>query len=200
MAGMSNHVFPSLPNRVWPIERESVWVNPQTETSANGREFTTTQETYPRLRYSFGYAGLVKADIDTLLDFWSTHKGKTDSFLFEDPLDKTVTLEPIGTGNGAVTAWQLGRSRSSGPASFLQPIFDLNGAPLIYVAGTLRTSGYTVSATGMLTFTTAPTSGQAIAWSGNFYHRCRFDMGDMTASQFTQTLHRAKVQIITRKP
>lgn len=176
-----------------------MWVTPQTETSANGREFTTTQETYPRTRFSFGYAGMTKADISTLLDFWNTHKAKTDSFLFEDPEDKTVTLETVGSANGSVLSWQLGRSRSSGPVAFLQPIFDLNGAPLIYVGGVLRTSGYTVSATGMLTFTTAPTSGQ-VAWSGGFYHRCRFDMGDMTASQFTQTLHKSKVQIITRKP
>lgn len=200
MGAMSNHVFPSLPNRVWPIERESVWFAPQKDDSANGREFTLTQETYPRTRFSFSYAGMDKASISTLVDFWNTHRGRVDSFLFEDPEDKAVTLETIGTGNGAVTAWQLGRSRSSGPVAFLQPIFDLNGAPSIYVAGVLRTSGYTVSSTGLLTFTTPPTSGQAIAWSGNFYHRCRFDMGDMTASQFTQTLHKSKVQIITRKP
>lgn len=197
---MSNQVFPDLPTRVWPIEREPVWLAPQTETSANGREFTITQETYPRLRYSFAYAALSAEDADRLLEFWSTHRGKTDDFLFEDPFDKSVTLEVIGTGNGAATAWQLGRSRASGPAAFIQPIFDVNGAPSIYVGGVLQTSGYTVSATGLVTFSSPPASGAAIAWSGSFYHRCRFDMGDMTSKQFTESLYSARVQIITRKP
>ena len=197
---MSNHVFPDIPTRVWPIEREPVWLAPSKEESASGREFSLTQETYPRLRYSFSYAALSQEDADQLLEFWSTHRGKTDTFLFEDPFDKSVTLEVIGTGNGAAVSWQLGRSRASGPASFMHPIFDVNGAPSIYVGGVLRTSGYAISATGLLTFVTPPASGAAIAWSGNFYHRCRFDMGDMTSKQFTQTLYSARVQIITRKP
>ena len=58
-----------------------------------------------------------------------------------------------------------------------------------------------MSATGAVTFTTAPTTGQVLAWSGAFYRRCRF-LGDrMDTRRFMQDLYSAeRVEFISVKP
>lgn len=50
------------------------------------------------------------------------------------------------------------------------PVYALSGSPSIYVAGVLKTVGtdYTLSTTGLVTFTVAPASGAALTWSGSF--------------------------------
>lgn len=91
------------------------------------------------------------------------------------------------------------------PVQFLAPIFDLAGAPSIYLADAtginLQSSGYTVSATGLLTFSGAPGSGKALLWSGGFYHRCRFLENNLTTAQFTRQLFATQsVKLRTVKP
>ena len=73
------------------------------------------------------------------------------------------------------------------------------GDPEIYVAGTLQTSGYTVSSSGLVTFTTAPTSGQALTWTGSYWWPCNFDDDTLALSKFMGGLWEAKsVKFTTR--
>lgn len=96
------------------------------------------------------------------------------------------------------------RTQSSVAVQFLAPIFDLAGAPSIYLADSAglvqQTSGYTVSGTGSVVFSSAPAAGKKLLWSGGFYHRARFEDGGDT-EQFARTLYRSgTVRIITVKP
>ena len=91
------------------------------------------------------------------------------------------------------------------PVQFLAPVFDLAGAPSIYLADaggvTLQTSGYTVSATGALSFAAAPAAGKALLWSGGYYQRCRFVDRSLSVDQFTRRLFSAQsLKLITVKP
>jgi hypothetical protein len=104
-------------------------------------------------------------------------KGQWDSFLFTDPYSNTAALTGFGTGTGAQYAFQLLDIEGF-------PIYDLNGVPSIYVNGVLQTVGvnYTVSSTGLVTFTAAP-GAVPVTWSGAYYRRCRFEMDDFEMEQ-----------------
>lgn len=96
------------------------------------------------------------------------------------------------------------RTQSSAAVQFIAPIFDLAGAPSIYLADStglaLQASGYSINATGSVIFSPAPAAGKKLLWSGGFYHRARFEEGGDT-DQFARNLYRSgTVRIITVKP
>ncbi len=99
-------------------------------------------------------------------------KGRADTFLFEDPNDKIAHLAQFGTGDGATKAFQI--TRPIGGAAQSDIIQNFNGAPQVFVNGTLQTSGYSIDSFGVITFTSAPAANAVLAWGGNFYFRCRF--------------------------
>jgi len=108
-------------------------------------------------------------------------------WLFNDVTDNSVTTAnsgmlnvssgaatPMGlTGDGSSTQFQLARSIGGLGWDVIQ---NLNGSPSIYVNGSLKTpvTDYSVSSTGVVTFTSAPASGATLTWSGDFYFLCRF--------------------------
>jgi uncharacterized protein (TIGR02217 family) len=153
--------------------------------AVSGRELRAAFMQYPlwtfRLAYEVLLAGLAGTEKDTLLGFFLARQGSFDSFLYDNPADNTATAMPFGTGDGTITAFQLTRALGAGGFSFAEPVQNLNGAPGIYVAGTLKTvtTHYTISATGLVTFVTAPAAGQTLTWTGAFYYRCRF-LNDMS--------------------
>jgi hypothetical protein len=99
-------------------------------------------------------------------------KGRADNFLFEDPNDRTAHLAQFGTGDGTTKAFQI--TRPIGGAAQADIIQNFNGTPQIFSNGTPQTSGFTIDSFGVITFTTAPAANAILAWSGNFYFRCRF--------------------------
>jgi uncharacterized protein (TIGR02217 family) len=110
--------------------------------------------------------------LQSLMGLYLQCQGQANPFLFFDPTDNSVTGQVIGTGNGSTTAFQLIRSVASATDPVLQPI-----SPAIYLNGALQTSGYSISTganSGLITFATAPASGVAITWTGQFYWLCRF--------------------------
>lgn len=54
-----------------------------------------------------------------------------------------------------------------------------------YVAGD---QGYTISPSGVVTFSAAPPNGIALAWSGSFYRRCRFVEDQIELEKFMAKL------------
>jgi hypothetical protein len=94
-------------------------------------------------------------------------KGRADTFLFDVPNDRTVHRAQFGTGDGTTTAFQI--TRPIGGAAQADIIQNFNGAPQIFINGTLQTSGYTIDSFGAITFSTAPAANAVLVWSGNFY-------------------------------
>lgn len=63
------------------------------------------------------------------------------------------------------------------------------GTPSIYNAGVLQSSGVTISSTGLVTFSTAPASGNALTWTGSAYYRCVFMEDSLAYNQFMSCLY-----------
>ena len=116
--------------------------------------------------------------------------GDWDTFLWTDPVDNGVTSQGIGVGNGSATQFQLVRAFGG----FVEPVYDVNSAPLIYVNGVLKTltTDYTISPTGLVTFTVAPPSSQPVTWTGTYYRRVNFSQSMQEANNFMQNLWEMK--------
>jgi hypothetical protein len=198
---MSSSVFPTLPGLQFPIRRASVWEATTKKITPSKREFRLLNSSFPRYRYTLTYEFLRSAaafaEYQTLFGFYDQMGGDYDTFKFTDSEDSNTTLSQIGVGNGSTTKFQL--ARTLGGATV--PIFDTNGTPQIYKAGTLQVSGYSIDSNGVVTFSTAPTAGQVIAFTGSYYWRCRFEDGSLEVEQFMAKFWKTgQIKLITCKP
>jgi uncharacterized protein (TIGR02217 family) len=169
---MSNAVFPSLIGLTYPVVKTPRW-STKVQTTVSGKETRLNLWSYPIWEYTLGYDMLrsdaVNFELQQLAAFYNARSGSYDDWLFNDPDDNTVANQSFGTGNGVTTAFQLVRAYGG----YVEPVRGINAISSVNVNGT-TTAAYSVSATGLLTFTTAPASGAALTWSGTYYWRVRF--------------------------
>jgi uncharacterized protein (TIGR02217 family) len=133
-------------------ERNAVWAN-------------------SRRRYDAGYGIKSLDDIHAVIAFFEARLGRLHAFRFKDPLD-FKSCAPQGTPAPTdqallaidATTFQLAKTYTSGPSSWTRLIAKpVAGSVRVAVAGTERTTGFTVdTTTGRVTFTTAP-SGDVTA-------------------------------------
>lgn len=199
---MSNDIFPTMPGMTPEVTRTAIW-STTNKTSVNQREYRTANMSYPRykvklnfevLRQSFGLA-----EMTILAGFINQRFGGFDSFLWTDPDDNTVNLQTIGVGDGVNKTFQLVRNFGG----FVEPVYDTNATPMIYVAGVIKSFGgdYSVSSTGVVSLTAAPALGSVVAWTGTFYRRMCFVSDRIEFSQFLPKLWSLKaLELISVKP
>lgn len=172
---MSNAVFPTMPGLGWSVIKKPRFHTEVFE-AVDLSELRASFTSYPTYDFILTYEVLREAaayqELQSLIGFFRQRQGSFDNFLYSDASDNAATAQNFGTGNGTTTAFQLIRTYGG----FIEPVMNLNGNPSIYINGVLKTSGtdYTISSTGLVTFTVAPASGAALTWTGNFYYRCRF--------------------------
>jgi uncharacterized protein (TIGR02217 family) len=182
---MGNAVLPVLAGLTWDIGTASQF-NTKVHRAVSGYEVRAAYMNYPlwtfKLKYDLLRDDVANNELKTLLGFFNSRQGQFDSFLYSNPADNAVSAQQFGIGTGAQTAFQLTRPYGG----YVEPAQNLNGAASIYVGGVLKTltTDYTISATGMVTFVTAPASSASISWTGAFYYRCRFLSDMMDLNQF----------------
>ena len=197
---MSQLVFPTLPGLEWNITRQPIWSTTKRQ-SVSGRQFRLANYSFPRYKYTMSFSVLRQygafTEFTQLVSLFNNVGGDFDSFLWTDPDDNAVTGAGFGVGNGTTTVFQLVRTY----AGFVEPVYGLNGSPQIYVGGVLKTVGtdYTISNTGLVTFTVAPST--ALTWTGSFYKRCVFSQSTLEFNKFMNNLWELKkVEFETWKP
>lgn len=194
---MSNAVFPDLPGLDIKTIKAPIF-RTQVQETVSGRESAASFMAYPlwkfRLSYNVLRSASAYAELQTIVDFFLSRRGRYDDFLYIDSDDSAVTAEPFGTGDGTTAAFQLIRKIKAG--GFAEPVQNLNGAPSIYVAGVLKTATvhYNIGSTGLVTFTAGniPTAGQALTWTGSYYFRVRFLQDELEIGKFLHELYEAK--------
>ena len=137
---------------------------------------------------TYSAAPVTVIDYRTLYALYSQMQGMWDTFLYLDPDWNSVTQQQFAVGDGSTRSFQLTGAWQPYAGSYtgydiVQNIIPFSGIG-IYVGGTIQASSlYTISSTGVVTFTTAPSAAAVVAWTGSFYHRCRFDTDDQEFSQ-----------------
>jgi uncharacterized protein (TIGR02217 family) len=206
---MSNALFPKMSGQGWSVLKRPMFFNLVT-TTASGNEVRIANYPYARFQYQLKYEALPSAagyisgvtnDFQTLFGFYCARNGNFDSFLFDESdhtasqTDSSVVGQIIGTGNGSTTSFQM--QRTLGPST--RPIYAINsviasnpptGAPVpkIYLNGVQQGGGYSISTTGLLTFSAPPGGGVAITADFSYFFRCRFMDPMVEFENFVQNL------------
>ncbi len=190
---MSNAIFPALVGLGWSVKRTPMWKT-RVQEAISGKETRIADWSYPRWKWELAYDFLrgdaSHAEFQALAGFFNQRQGMFDSFLFQDSDDNAAIGQSLGSGDGTTTAFQLVRAFGG----FVEPILAPNVVSNVYLAGVPQgPSAYNVSsASGIVTFVTAPPAGIAISADFSFYFRCRFVEDSMDFEKFMNQLWRAK--------
>ncbi|MCA3467207.1 MAG: DUF2460 domain-containing protein [Methylocystis sp.] len=139
-----------------------------------------------RRRYDVAYGVRRADDLAAVVAFFEARNGRLHGFRFKDWSDYrsglptaaiAATDQPIGTGTGSQTAFQLAKRYASGTQSWTRTIAKpVAGTVVMALGGVSQGSGWSVDlATGIVTFLTAPGSGVAITAGFEFDVPVRFD-------------------------
>lgn len=149
-----------------------------------GHEQRNINWSQARARYNVAHGVKTKVQLESLIAFFRARKGRAIGFRFKDWTDFKVTGQSLGTGNGVLNQFQLIKTYSNGGTEEYRTISKpVNSTVKIYKAGVLQTSGVTINhTTGLVVFTTAPNSGQAITADFEFDVPVRFDTDRLAAT------------------
>lgn len=171
---MAYAVFPAkiaLMSRFGPSVQVSI------NAQIGGREDRISDHLRPRIRVVCA-SPISEGDYLEVVDFFWAQEGPTYPFLMWDWSDYQGTAEPIGTGNGSTTAFQVIQRKTNAVRTLDRPITHIRAGTLaVRVNGVLQvvTTDYTVNlATGIITFTSPPGNGLAITADFEFDILVRF--------------------------
>ncbi len=146
-------------------------------------------------RYFDASTGLRSAsDVAALIAFFHARAGRARGFRVKDWSDFTSTADglsasafgdqSIGTGNGALTQFQLKKNYISASITHARDIRKpVSGSVTIGVNGVQALSGWSVdAATGIITFATPPIASAAITAGFMFDVPARFDTDQLRLS------------------
>lgn len=156
------------------------------QTTASGHEERITRWGEARHRYRCDKSLLTPADAQTLKDFFLARRGALHSFPFKDWNDYTSasdgitapvnTHQQIGTGDGVKAQFQLIKTYNVGAVNpYVRSItLAVTSSVVVALDGVNQTSGWTVSRTGVVTFTSAPANGVVVTAGFEFDVPVRF--------------------------
>lgn len=194
---MSDYVYPVLAGKTYNDIR-SPHFNTSKQQALTAKESRWAYQQYVVWNWELIYEYLSPADLLALHGLFLAVRGDCDSFLYSDPYFNSVIAQQFATivaGDTTSTVYQITAMYAAvgGPGA-AELIQNFNGTPIIYGNGSvISSSHYSISGTGGLTFSTLPTSGTVLTWTGSFYYRARFDMDDsLDVAQFLQYMYEAK--------
>jgi len=142
-----------------------------------------------RGEWDLSYTILDTADADgtfrAVLAVFRAHFGDLYAFPFKDWGDYQLTNELIGTGDGSDTTFQIIKTYDPsqiilnvpGSLTYVREIYLPASDLVVKINGVTQTitTNYTISSTGLITFTSPPTTGHAITVTGEFDVPVRFN-------------------------
>lgn len=138
-----------------------------------------------RARYNVAHGIKTQAQLDALIAFFRARKGRADGFRFKDWSDYRAAAQVIGTGNGSNKIFYLVKTYTSGSITETRSITKpVVGTLAVYVNSVLQAgSSYSLdSATGKITFVTAPANAAIITADFEFDVPVRFDTDRLSAT------------------
>jgi uncharacterized protein (TIGR02217 family) len=110
-------------------------------------------------------------------------RGRLHTFLYRDWADFTAINEPFGTGDGATKTFYLSKMSKDldTGALYLRAVSKPNVTAPLDTPIALKVDGVVTAATvsdtdGSVVFASAPATGAALTWTGEFFVQVRFDM------------------------
>lgn len=152
----------------------------------SGREERNSRWAHSRRRYNAGYGIKSRLEMQVVLAFFEERRGRFHAFLWRDALDHAScsegtpapTDQPLGTGDGTTTVFQLVKSYGAGFEPYRRPITKpVPGSVRIAIDGVeLPPSAFSVETmTGLVTMAAAPAAGADLSAGFLFDVPVRFD-------------------------
>lgn len=151
--------------------------------TAGGHEQRNINWSAARAKYNVAHGVKTQTQLDALISFFRARKGRAHGFRFKDWMDYEALSQSIGTGDGSETDFQLFKQYSSGGESESRSITKpVSGTVKIYLDGSEQLSGWSVdTATGVVSFSSAPGNAVAITADFEFDVPVRFDTDQLSA-------------------
>jgi uncharacterized protein (TIGR02217 family) len=132
-----------------------------------------------------------QAQIDELIAFFRARWGKAYGFRFKDWTDYKAAGQLLGTGDGALTQFQLVKHYPSGIVIEVRTITKpVAGTVKVYLDTVEQLAGWSVdTTTGLVTFSTPPAMGVEVTADFEFDVPVRFDTDHMAVTIETYRLH-----------
>ena len=157
---------------------------------ASGDEERNATWANSRRRYDVAYGVRRADDLAAVVAFFEARNGRLHGFRFKDWGDHKSCLpsqvpaptdQPIGTGDGTTTGFQLLKRYASGGQIWTRTITKpVAGTVRIALDGAEQLSGWSVdTTTGVVTFSAAPGAGVAVTAGFEFDVPVRFDSDQM---------------------
>ena len=147
-------------------------------------------------------------DASTLLTFFHARAGRARGFRLKDWSDYTSASDnisapayedqSIATGDGTTLIFQLVKNYASGGVTHTRTITKpVSGSVVIGVNGIQKSSGFSIDVTtGLVTFASAPASGQSITAGFQFDVPVRFDNDQLALTTENYSMYKADVPIV----
>jgi uncharacterized protein (TIGR02217 family) len=147
-------------------------------TLSSGREKRNQRWAQSRRRYNAGYGVKSRADMAAVLAFFEERRGRFHAFLWRDGLDHSSNgLQPLGTGDGTTTQFQLIKRYGASFDPYDRPITKPMADSVEVLVNGTPTADFDVDAlTGIVTFDVAPGVGAVLTASFEFDVPVRFDI------------------------
>lgn len=199
---MSDDVFPTFPGLTFSVIKSPNWSTRQ-QRAVSGRELRVADFDNPIWRFTLTYSVLhdekfgatytpPNTALRTMMDWINSRSGGFDTFLYDDPTDDTATGQQIGVGDSATSSFQMGRQLIAG--GFYESLIAINTVTDVKLNGVVDSpANYTVNKdTGIITFTSAPTTGVIITSDFTYYFRVRLDTDTLDFEEFMYNLWELK--------
>lgn len=150
-------------------------------TTVSGHERRNANWAAARGKWNVAHGLKKREQVAALIAFFRARKGRAYGFRFKDWTDYQAFAQVLGVGDGANKTFQLVKHYASGGEIDTRLIAKpLTGTVKIYRDGVEAVTGWTVNtATGLVTFTTAPISGVQVTADFEFDVPVRFDSDQM---------------------
>lgn len=146
---------------------------------SSGHEKRNVNWTYPLERWQIAYGVRTKSQLLTLLSFFMARKGRAHGFRFYNHDDYQATDVELGSGDGSTDQFQLIKTYTDSSYSLDRKITKpIAGTVSVYLDSVLQSSpaDYSIdTTTGIVDFTTAPSSGEVVTATFQFHVPMRFD-------------------------
>lgn len=186
----------------WPIKRTPEF-STQVQQASSGKEIRLSYWSTPLWHWELSldylydnpnnlYGSNPDTDLVTIQGFYLQMQGRFGTFLFDDPQDDTVYGQPIASGDGTTTTFQLIRTRGGFTEPIQAPFTD--PPPIVYLNGVRKNYGtdYSVDAIGQIVFVVAPGGGTNITSDFSYYWLVRFDDDSAEYEEFMYQLWKLK--------
>jgi uncharacterized protein (TIGR02217 family) len=160
----------------------------------SGKEYREGRWVHPLWRYEIAHNIKRIEQIAEIRAMHLARRGRRDSFLLKDWIDYTSAAngiaaptmldQPLGTGTGSLTTFQLVKRYPDTVEPYDRPIkWPVAGTLLVAVNGVLKTSGVAVNrGTGVVTLTPAPIAAAVITAGFQFDVPVRFEDDHLSVS------------------